>query len=100
MHYVKMRPHLVSRNFDAANDYLEQTKKSFYKSEKNRLLFYMDKAMVLHHGGRYEESNVFLERGKIAAEELWTESVRIFGVIALKRTTKVFSLNLEPCKTA
>jgi hypothetical protein len=75
-HYVKMRPHLVSGNYDAANEYLDLTKKSFYKSEKNRLLFFMDKAMVLHGAGRFKESNAYIEQAKIAAQELWTESVR------------------------
>ena len=74
-HYVKMRPHLVSGNYDAANDFLDLTKKSFYKSEKNRLLFFMDKAMVLNGAKRYKESNAFLEQAKIAAQELWTESI-------------------------
>ena len=74
-HYVKMRPHLVSGNYDAANDFLDLTKKSFYKSEKNRLLFFMDKAMVLNGAGRFKESNAFLEQAKIAAQELWTESI-------------------------
>ena len=72
-HYVKMRPHLVSGNYDAANDFLDLTKKSFYKSEKNRLLFFMDKAMVLNGAKRYKESNAYLEKAKIAAQELWTE---------------------------
>lgn len=75
-HYVKMRPHLVSGNYDAANDYLDLTKKSFYKSEKNRLLFFMDKAMVLNGAGRFKESNTYVEQAKIAAQELWTESIR------------------------
>jgi hypothetical protein len=74
-HYVKMRPHLVSGDFEAANTYLDESKKRFYRSEKNRLLFYMDKAMILHLAGRFEESNDFLERAKTAADELWTESV-------------------------
>lgn len=74
-HYVKMRPHLVSGNYDAASDYLDLTKKSFYKDEKNRLLFFMDKAMVLHGAKRYKESNAYLEQAKVAAQELWTESV-------------------------
>ena len=74
-HYVKIRPHLVSGDFEAANTYLDDSKKSFYRSEKNRLLFYMDKAMVLHLAGRFDESNGFLEKAKVAADQLWTESV-------------------------
>ena len=35
----------------------------------------MDKAMVLNGAKRYKESNAFLEQAKIAAQELWTESI-------------------------
>lgn len=74
-HYQDLRPKLLNRDFNAVNDFIDQSKKSFYRSEKNRLLFYMDKGMVLHLAGRYEESNAFMERAKTAAQELWTESV-------------------------
>ena len=72
--YQRLRPMLVQRDYNAANNYLNSVKTSFY-SKKNRLLFYMDKAMTLFLAKRYKESNVFLEKAKLAAEELWTESV-------------------------
>ncbi len=72
--YRKLRPKLVDRDFDGANAYIDGIKEDFY-SKDNRLLFYMDKGMVLHLGKRYKESNDFLEKAKTAAEELWTESI-------------------------
>ncbi|MFC1611381.1 COG3014 family protein [Myxococcota bacterium] len=72
--YQKMRANLVARNFDAVDQYLEKAKKKVY-SEDNRLLFYMDKATVLHLGKKYKESNKLLEQAKQTAQDLWTESV-------------------------
>jgi hypothetical protein len=72
--YQKMRPNLVAHNYEAANAYLESVKEKAY-NEKSRLLYYMDKGMVLHLGKKYQESNALLEQAKTTAEELWTESV-------------------------
>jgi tetratricopeptide (TPR) repeat protein len=73
-HYQKMRAQLVSGHYDDASKYIDSVKQEFY-SKDNRLLYYMDKGMVLSLGKRYEESNQFLEKAKATAEELWTESI-------------------------
>lgn len=73
-HYQKFRPSLVNGNFDQADNYIEKAKVNYY-GKKNRLLYYMDKSVVLHLGKRYKESNAFLEKAKSAVEELWTESI-------------------------
>lgn len=73
-HYQKIRPKLLAHRYDEADAYLDKVKDSFY-SKDNRLLYYMDKGTLLCMAKRYEESNVFLERAKTAAEELWTESI-------------------------
>ncbi len=73
-HYRTMRANLVSRNFEAANQQLDKSKEKIY-SKDNRLLFYMDKGMVLHLSKKYQESNKFLEQAKQTAEDLWTESI-------------------------
>ncbi len=72
--YQKMRPNLVSHNYQAADKYIDDIKEKFY-SKDNRLLYYMDKGMVLHLAKKYEDSNKFLEQAKTAAEDLWTESI-------------------------
>jgi len=72
--YKKMRPNLLNRDFEAADKQIDAVKESFY-SKDNRLLYYMDKGMVLHLAKRYEDSNKFMEQAKTAAEELWTESI-------------------------
>lgn len=73
-HYQKMRQKLVAGEYDGADKYIDSVKEEFYKKD-NRLLYYMDKGMVLHLAKRYDESNQFLERAKATADELWTESI-------------------------
>lgn len=73
-HYAAYRPQLLSGDFDGAVSYIETQKEGFY-GFKNRLLYYLDRAMALHLAGRYRESNRVLEQAKQAADELWTESV-------------------------
>lgn len=72
--YQKLRPKLLDRDYGDAVKYVDKTKTTFYDKD-NRLLYYMDKAMVLHLAGRYKESNAVLEQAKSTAEDLWTESV-------------------------
>lgn len=72
--YEQIRPKLLAHNYDDADKYVESVKDSFY-SKDNRLLYYMDKGMVLHLAKKYPESNAAIEQAKTAAEELWTESV-------------------------
>ncbi len=72
--YQNIRPNMLAGNYDAADKYLDSVKEDFY-SKDNRLLYYMDKGMVLHLGKKYEQSNQFLEKAKATAEELWTESI-------------------------
>ncbi len=72
--YANLRPKLVSHHYDEAARYVDSVKDSFY-SKNNRLLYYMDRGMVLHLAQSYKASNAVMEQAKNAAEELWTESV-------------------------
>jgi len=74
-HYRKYRANLMTGNYQAADEYIETQKKKFYKDEKNRLLYYMDRAMVLHLANKTQESNTFLEKAKTTAQDLWTDSI-------------------------
>jgi hypothetical protein len=73
-HYQKMRDKLHAHEYDDASKYIDSVKQDFYAKD-NRLLYYMDKGMVLSLGKKYQESNQFLEKAKATAEELWTESI-------------------------
>ena len=51
----------------------EQKTKSF--DGKNRLLYYLERGMLLHVDGQYEKSNVAFEEAKRIADELYTRSL-------------------------
>lgn len=73
-HYAKYRPLLLQEQYAEAVSYVDKGKEDFY-GQKNRLLYYMDRGMLLALAGKYQESNEVMEKAKQAAEELWTESI-------------------------
>jgi uncharacterized protein len=73
-HYQQMRSKLINHDYNGASAFLDSQKTEFY-SDDNRLLFYMNKGMVLHLGKHFDESNSYLEQAKKAADQLWTESI-------------------------
>ncbi|MEM6531444.1 MAG: hypothetical protein AAF654_02410 [Myxococcota bacterium] len=75
LHYNQMRANLVSGNYAAADEYVKKQKVSFY-GKKNRVLYYMNRGMILHLGEQYKASNDFLDKAELAAQDLWTESIR------------------------
>jgi uncharacterized protein len=74
-YYVKIRANLVTHNYEAAAKFIDESKKDIYKDEDNRLLYMMDRGMVLSLAKKYQESNQILEEAKQTAEDLWTESI-------------------------
>jgi hypothetical protein len=61
------------RYLDAAR-LVEKSKSNIY-GDKNALLFYLDRGMLLHLAGSYAESNEYFERAKQLAEKYFTKSV-------------------------
>ena len=45
------------------------------ESDRSRLLYLMERGMILHYAGRYEESNSAFEEAEILAEDLYTKSI-------------------------
>jgi hypothetical protein len=56
--------------YDDALKKLEKTRTS-----RSRLLYLMERGVVLHYAGRYEESNQSFEEAEILAEDLYTKSI-------------------------
>lgn len=56
--------------YDDALKKLEET-----KSGNSKLLYLLERGMILHYAGRYEESNDIFEEAEIFAEDLYTKSV-------------------------
>jgi len=56
--------------YDDALNKLEKT-----KSGSSKLLYLLERGMILHYAGRYEESNDTFEEAEILSEDLYTKSV-------------------------
>ena len=79
--------YLAAGNYAGAEKYLDQVKESQY-GKKNLVLFYLDKGTVLHHEGKYEESDQAFDRAEQRAQELYTKSVhQAAGMLLLNDTT-------------
>ena len=61
-------------DYDGALADIEKAKSSEY-SEKNAVLYYLDRGMVLHDAARYQESDKSLGTAEDRMEELFTKSV-------------------------
>lgn len=58
------------RKYDGALEKLEEA-----KSGRSQLLYLLEKGMILHYAGRYNESNDAFEEAEILAEDLYTKSI-------------------------
>src|SRR3990170_1126976 len=72
-HYTLINNYLYQGQYTEADSALEKSKSVY--GIRNEVLYYLDRAMVLHLAGRYAESNAFLERAELRMEELYTKSV-------------------------
>lgn len=74
VHYQRqIEQDLLSRRYVEADARIEKNKEGY--GDRNRLLYYLDRGMALHLGGRYEESNVFFEKADAEIERLYTQSI-------------------------
>lgn len=64
---------VIAHHFDVALRYLDDT--SAVYGPKNELLYWLDKGMVLHLAGRYQESIAAFEQAKRKFDELYTRSL-------------------------
>ncbi len=71
--YVQVDHHLLQRNFEAADTVVANGEKRY--GSRNELLYHLDRGMLLHLAGRYQESNRFLDGAQRIAEELYTKSI-------------------------
>lgn len=72
-HYLKIEKSLKADDNSKALEILEEEKNSY--GDRNEALFCMDKGILLHLTGQYDESNKVLTRGEERIEELYTKSV-------------------------
>lgn len=73
--YYRQVDSLVSaKQYTGAAELVEKSRKKEYGS-KNGLLYWLDRGMLLHYAGSYEESNAAFENAKQTAEEQMVKSI-------------------------
>ncbi len=73
--YYRDLNNLISRElYPEALQKVELAKQKEYK-KKNAVLYYLDKGLVLHLSGQWEESNQLLEEAEREIDELYTKSI-------------------------
>jgi len=66
---------LATGNFEQASQRIEQYRQKKVYQVKDRVLYYLNKGLVLHYQKEYSKSNENLDRADFAMEELFTRSV-------------------------
>lgn len=74
-HFNKISTDLKTANYQGAIKKINLAKKEELYKKKDRVLFYLDKGVVLYYQGKYKESNELLEKAERSMEELFTKSV-------------------------
>lgn len=64
---------IAGQQFEEARDYVDKVKESQY-GRKNAVLYYLDRGLLLHHQGRYKESDKNLDMAENRMKELYTKS--------------------------
>lgn len=73
-YYNTLKNLLSSEEYAKADSLIEENKFKEY-GEKNALLYWMDKGIVLHYAGKYEDSILAFNKAEKLAEELYTKSI-------------------------
>lgn len=72
-HYVLVDDKQSQQQFAEADAVIEKHKAGY--GERNAVLYFLDRGMLLHLAGRYHESNEHLTQAENRIEELYTKSV-------------------------
>jgi hypothetical protein len=73
---------IASHRYAEAEAYLDANKDAQY-GQKNSVLFYLDKGLVLQHDGKYRESDAALELAEQRMDQLYTVSITKAGGMLL-----------------
>lgn len=88
-YYEKLNGMVAGERYAEAAVLAEQSKKDIY-GDRNALLYYLDRGMLLHLSGSYDASNEAFEQAKRVAEEHFTKSV------TTEMSTLLVSDNMRP----
>jgi tetratricopeptide (TPR) repeat protein len=83
----QMNAYMAAENYQEAEAFLDRAKDSDY-GQKNMVLFYLDKAAVQHHEGKFKESDKSFDIAERRMDELYTQSItKAGGMLLLNDTT-------------
>jgi len=92
--FADLKPELVDGRFEDALATVEKESGS-----KDRLLYYLERGMILHHAGRYAESNEAFAAAERTAEDLYTKSISE-GALSLISNDNAISYRARPFEMA
>ncbi len=92
--FKDLRPELASGEFEAALTTVEKQSGS-----KDRLLYYLERGMILHYAERYGESNEAFAAAERTADELYTKSISE-GAFSLFSNDNAISYRARPYEMA
>ncbi len=72
-HHERLDRYLSAHQYEEAAQLVKENKKGY--GERNAVLYDLDRGMLLHLSGKYEESNTFFEMAKTKIERLYTQSL-------------------------
>ncbi|MFQ5588644.1 MAG: hypothetical protein ACE5F7_07375, partial [Nitrospiria bacterium] len=72
-HHERVEQYLHKHQYAEADQVVAENQGGY--GDRNILLYYFDRGMLLHLAGQYEESNTFFEKAKDTIEKLYTESL-------------------------
>ncbi len=72
-HQQEIEQNLLSHQYTAADQVVVKHRDRY--GQRDIVLYYMDRGMVLHLAGRYRESNTFFEKADAEIERLYTQSL-------------------------
>ena len=72
-HHERVEERLSLHQYIAADQVVAESQKGY--GDRNALLYFLDRGMLLHLAGRYEQSNAFFEKAKTRIEALYTQSL-------------------------
>src|SRR3569832_451130 len=78
----KMNALLAEEKYGEAEAFLDRAKDTDF-GRKNMVLFYLDKAAVQHHEGKYKESDQSFDVAERRMDELYTRSITQAGGLLL-----------------
>jgi uncharacterized protein len=74
-YFSRLDSFIASGDFESALVNIDQAKESEKYAYKDRLLYFLDKGVLLSYKGEYEQSNQYLNEAETAMEELFTKSI-------------------------